>query len=89
MERITPVYPQTAQGRAKDLLDAVKGKLGIVPKRTSKSSRFPKTQGERSATRSRPATHSIRSRRRELRDSSREGDEANPFGNHPFSPAGD
>jgi uncharacterized peroxidase-related enzyme len=34
MERITPVNPQTAQGKAKDLLDAVKGKLGIVPNMT-------------------------------------------------------
>ncbi|MBN9522711.1 carboxymuconolactone decarboxylase family protein [bacterium] len=34
MERITPVDPQTAQGKAKDLLDAVKGKLGIVPNMT-------------------------------------------------------
>ncbi len=34
MERITPVDPQTAQGKAKDLLDAVKSKLGIVPNMT-------------------------------------------------------
>ena len=34
MERITPVNPQTAQGRAKELLDAVKAKLGIVPNMT-------------------------------------------------------
>ena len=34
MERITPVNPQAAQGRAKELLDAVKAKLGIVPTRT-------------------------------------------------------
>lgn len=34
MERITHVHPQTAQGRAKELLDAVKGKLGIVPNMT-------------------------------------------------------
>jgi uncharacterized peroxidase-related enzyme len=34
MERITPVDPRTAQGKAKDLLDAVKSKLGIVPNMT-------------------------------------------------------
>jgi uncharacterized peroxidase-related enzyme len=34
MERISPVDPQTAQGKAKELLDAVKGKLGIVPNMT-------------------------------------------------------
>ena len=34
MERICPVNPQTAQGRAKELLDAVKAKLGIVPNMT-------------------------------------------------------
>src|SRR6516162_9316828 len=34
MERITPVNQQTAQGRAKELLDAVKAKLGIVPNMT-------------------------------------------------------
>ena len=34
MERITPVNPQAAQGRAKELLDAVKAKLGIVPNMT-------------------------------------------------------
>ena len=28
MERISPVNPQTAQGKAKELLDAVKAKLG-------------------------------------------------------------
>ena len=31
LERITPVDPQSAQGKAKQLLDAVKAKLGIVP----------------------------------------------------------
>src|SRR3954447_6612508 len=31
MERITPVNPQAVQGRARELLDAVKAKLGIVP----------------------------------------------------------
>jgi uncharacterized peroxidase-related enzyme len=34
MERITPVDPQTAQGRARELLDAVKAKLGVVPNST-------------------------------------------------------
>lgn len=31
MQRITPINLQAAQGRAKELLDAVKAKLGIVP----------------------------------------------------------
>src|SRR5262249_43900062 len=34
MERITPINQQAAQGRAKELLDAVKAKLGIVPNMT-------------------------------------------------------
>ena len=34
MERITPVNLQAAQGRARELLDAVKAKLGIVPNMT-------------------------------------------------------
>lgn len=34
MQRIQSVNPQTAQGRAKELLDAVKAKLGIVPNMT-------------------------------------------------------
>jgi uncharacterized peroxidase-related enzyme len=34
IERITPVNLRTAQGRAKELLDAVKAKLGIVPNMT-------------------------------------------------------
>jgi hypothetical protein len=34
MERINPVDPKTAQGKAKELLDAVKAKLGIVPNMT-------------------------------------------------------
>ena len=34
MERITPVNLQNVQGRAKELLDAVKAKLGIVPNMT-------------------------------------------------------
>ncbi len=31
MARITPVDPQTVQGKARELLDAVKAKLGIIP----------------------------------------------------------
>jgi uncharacterized peroxidase-related enzyme len=31
MERITPLNPQAAQGRARELLDAVKSRLGLVP----------------------------------------------------------
>jgi hypothetical protein len=34
MDRITPINLQAAQGRAKELLDAVKAKLGIVPNMT-------------------------------------------------------
>lgn len=34
MERITPVNPQAVQGRPKELLDAVKAKLGLVPNMT-------------------------------------------------------
>lgn len=34
MERIIPINPQAAEGRAKELLDAVKAKLGIVPNMT-------------------------------------------------------
>jgi uncharacterized peroxidase-related enzyme len=34
VERITPVDPQTAPSKAKELLDAVKAKLGIVPNMT-------------------------------------------------------
>jgi uncharacterized peroxidase-related enzyme len=34
MSRLQPVEPSTATGKAKDLLDAVKGKLGIVPNMT-------------------------------------------------------
>ncbi|WP_165075524.1 carboxymuconolactone decarboxylase family protein [Paludisphaera rhizosphaerae] len=34
MERITPVDPQAVEGKAKDLLDAVKAKLGLVPNMT-------------------------------------------------------
>jgi uncharacterized peroxidase-related enzyme len=34
MQRIQPVDPQQAQGRAKDLLDAVKSKFGMIPNLT-------------------------------------------------------
>ena len=34
MERISPLNPHAAQGRAKELLDAVKARLGIVPNMT-------------------------------------------------------
>lgn len=34
MERITPINPQTAQGRVKELLGAVKANLGIIPNMT-------------------------------------------------------
>lgn len=34
MERITPINPQAAQGRAGELFDAVKARLGIVPNMT-------------------------------------------------------
>jgi uncharacterized peroxidase-related enzyme len=34
MSRLQPVDPSTATGKAKDLLDAVKAKLGIVPNMT-------------------------------------------------------
>ena len=34
MERITPVNPHAAPGRARELLDAVKAKLGIIPNMT-------------------------------------------------------
>ncbi|MBX9623315.1 MAG: carboxymuconolactone decarboxylase family protein [Gemmataceae bacterium] len=34
MTRITPIDLQAAEGRAKELLDAVKGKLGMVPNMT-------------------------------------------------------
>ena len=33
-ERITPINLPAAQGRAKELLDAVKAKLGLVPNMT-------------------------------------------------------
>lgn len=41
MERITPVNPQTAEGRAKELLDAVKAKLGVVPNMTRSMAASP------------------------------------------------
>src|SRR5262245_42682858 len=31
MQRIKPINPQTAQGRARERLDAVKARLGLVP----------------------------------------------------------
>jgi uncharacterized peroxidase-related enzyme len=34
MERVTPVNLETAEGKAKQLLDAVKAKLGIIPNMT-------------------------------------------------------
>jgi uncharacterized peroxidase-related enzyme len=34
MSRLQPIDPSTATGKAKDLLDAVKGKLGLVPNMT-------------------------------------------------------
>jgi AhpD family alkylhydroperoxidase len=34
MERITPINPKAAQGRAKELIDAVKARLGLVPNMT-------------------------------------------------------
>jgi uncharacterized peroxidase-related enzyme len=34
VKRITPINPQVAQGRAKELLEAVKARLGIVPNMT-------------------------------------------------------
>jgi uncharacterized peroxidase-related enzyme len=34
MERVTPVNHESAEGKARQLLDAVKAKLGIVPKMT-------------------------------------------------------
>ncbi len=34
MARITTIVPETAQGKSKELLDAVKSKLGIVPNMT-------------------------------------------------------
>lgn len=34
MSRTTPIAPEAATGKAQELLDAVKGKLGLVPKMT-------------------------------------------------------
>jgi hypothetical protein len=31
MSRFTPIAPETATGKAKELLDAVKSKLGLAP----------------------------------------------------------
>jgi uncharacterized peroxidase-related enzyme len=41
MARINQIPPEAATGRAKDLLDAVKGKLGLVPNMTRAMSNAP------------------------------------------------
>jgi uncharacterized peroxidase-related enzyme len=41
MARITQITPEAATGRAKDLLDAVKGKLGLVPNMTRAMAHAP------------------------------------------------
>src|SRR3954454_25188860 len=41
MERITPVNLQAVQGRTRELLDAVKGKLGLVPNMTRSMAVWP------------------------------------------------
>lgn len=41
MSRLTPVDYQSAQGRTKELLDAVKAKLGIVPNMTRTMAQSP------------------------------------------------
>jgi uncharacterized peroxidase-related enzyme len=41
MSRIPQIAPETATGRAKDLLDAVKGKLGLVPNMTRAMANAP------------------------------------------------
>ncbi len=43
MSRITTVNPQTAAGRPKELLDAVKQKLGLVPNMTRAMANSPAT----------------------------------------------
>src|SRR5262245_3126148 len=43
MSRITAVAPQTAAGRPKELLDAVKQKLGLVPNMTRAMANSPAT----------------------------------------------
>ena len=41
MARITQISPEAATGRAKELLDAVKGKLGLVPNMTRAMANAP------------------------------------------------
>ncbi len=41
MARITQISPEAATGRARDLLDAVKGKLGLVPNMTRAMANAP------------------------------------------------
>ncbi|MFG0257873.1 MAG: carboxymuconolactone decarboxylase family protein [Phycisphaerales bacterium JB043] len=41
MPRLTQIDPQTAQGKGKELLDAVKSKLGIVPNMTRAMANSP------------------------------------------------
>ena len=41
MSRLNQIAPETATGRAKDLLDAVKGKLGLVPNMTRAMANSP------------------------------------------------
>ena len=50
MERITPVNPQAVQGRAKELLDAVKAKLGLVPNMTRSMAVSPPNASGKFAT---------------------------------------
>src|SRR5690349_15561193 len=41
MNRFTPVDPSTAQGKVKNLLDAVQAKLGIIPNMTRVMAQAP------------------------------------------------
>ena len=41
MSRIPQINPESATGRAKELLDAVKGKLGLVPNMTRAMANSP------------------------------------------------
>jgi uncharacterized peroxidase-related enzyme len=41
MARLTQISPESATGRARDLLDAVKGKLGLVPNMTRAMANAP------------------------------------------------
>ena len=45
MERISPVNPQTAQGRAEELLAAVKANPGLVPNMTRTMAVSPSVLG--------------------------------------------